>query len=383
MPQPCRMKPLLEGYNQEAEQIVKPVSASLLPPSPSLLPSSPAHAVTIFHLNACQPLDLMLRPRNFGAQFPLLVLLSIISLLHLVASAQPCYNHDGSIVREDTACNPDLEQSFCCGPGWTCLDNGICSNHNTTDLTNQAAGQQRASCTDQSFESDQCPQFCPGNPGFGREVATFDNGTFCCVFGNGTCAYDPVITSLKNGVPLTTISVAETSSRVPETSTPQATSITSSKPSSKRSSSSLATTSDAASQSRTSQSQTGSPGGSPTSSAIAESASRSLSTPVKIALGVSIPVCVISVTLAAIALWSRRRARRRKGGESKFGFEKDQLPASHDIPKPTYMEIGYAPQELDQSREYAARGELPPESGDPRAELIGSSTAHELNGRRD
>ena len=325
----------------------------------------------------------MFRSKNFGARCPLLILLSSILLLELVASAQPCYNHDGSIVVNDTACSPELKNSFCCGPGWTCLDNGICSNHNTTDLTHQEAGQQRASCTDRTFESDQCPQFCPGNTGFGREVATFDNGTFCCVFGNGTCAPDPVITSLKKGVPLTTIDVVETSSLVPKTSAPQITPTTSSTPSSKTPGlSSVGTMSGTASQSRNARSQAGSSGGSPTNSAIAGSASRSLSAPVKIALGVSIPVCVISVTLAAVALWSRKRAKQKKRGEPRFGFEKGQLPASDDTHKPSYMEIGYAPQELGQSREYASRGELPLESGSPRVELTGSGTAHELRAER-
>ena len=72
-----------------------------------------------------------------------------------------CYFPDGKVLASDRPCNPALEQSLCCGPYWTCLDNGLCSNLNTTDLTNlNTFALIRGTCTDRTWSSDQCPQYC-------------------------------------------------------------------------------------------------------------------------------------------------------------------------------------------------------------------------------
>ena len=84
-------------------------------------------------------------------------------LLHDIQStcAQICYDTDGSVVIGDLACHPHLKNSFCCGASWTCMGPGICSRENTTEATTSGGSPlQRASCTDPTWASDACPNFC-------------------------------------------------------------------------------------------------------------------------------------------------------------------------------------------------------------------------------
>ena len=50
-------------------------------------------------------------------------------------------------------CFPDLEDSPCCGKNGTCLANGLCQN-SKSNLT------ARGTCTDRTWKSSNCPQFC-------------------------------------------------------------------------------------------------------------------------------------------------------------------------------------------------------------------------------
>ncbi|KAL4918603.1 hypothetical protein BDW62DRAFT_63826 [Aspergillus aurantiobrunneus] len=87
------------------------------------------------------------------------------SVLLSVALAARCYYTDGSYaLEEQQPCFPDQENSACCGLAKTngdendyCLTNGLCLG--------QVAGYRGFmllnSCTDSSWESDSCPNFCP------------------------------------------------------------------------------------------------------------------------------------------------------------------------------------------------------------------------------
>jgi hypothetical protein len=83
------------------------------------------------------------------------VLLSLLvfRVTHVVAT---CYNPDGSTTMEDVPCSSG-HQSSCCHPGWACLSNGLCRNLNAP---NDTVGYVRGSCTDQSWRSGYCPNFC-------------------------------------------------------------------------------------------------------------------------------------------------------------------------------------------------------------------------------
>ena len=67
-----------------------------------------------------------------------------------------CYYPDGTYIARDQPCvDSGNQESFCCGPGITCLSDKVCYNPN-------GSGNRyvRGSCTDQSFGSSACPDFC-------------------------------------------------------------------------------------------------------------------------------------------------------------------------------------------------------------------------------
>ncbi|KAF2845744.1 hypothetical protein T440DRAFT_407179 [Plenodomus tracheiphilus IPT5] len=72
-----------------------------------------------------------------------------------------CYFPDGkSIPRQDTPCRSE-GFSTCCGQGYACLSNNLCML--TEHVPNPIPGQSRyvrGSCTDQSWDSPHCPNFC-------------------------------------------------------------------------------------------------------------------------------------------------------------------------------------------------------------------------------
>ena len=71
-----------------------------------------------------------------------------------------CYFPDGTIPRQDTPCQSEGE-STCCGAGYACLSNNLCEL--TEHVPNPAPGQSqwvRGSCTDQTWKSPNCPNFC-------------------------------------------------------------------------------------------------------------------------------------------------------------------------------------------------------------------------------
>ena len=64
-----------------------------------------------------------------------------------------CYYPNGDAVADNNPCVLDQDASPCCGNGWTCLENGLCYNPISKALA-------RGTCTDPSWTSPQCPQFC-------------------------------------------------------------------------------------------------------------------------------------------------------------------------------------------------------------------------------
>ena len=71
-----------------------------------------------------------------------------------------CYFPNGAVSTQDTPCRDDLDQSTCCGQGYACLTNNMCM---ATGKELQKAGATRfvrGSCTDKSWRSGNCPNFC-------------------------------------------------------------------------------------------------------------------------------------------------------------------------------------------------------------------------------
>ncbi len=84
------------------------------------------------------------------------MLLSVALLFLLFSQASTlCYYPNGDL-NDDLACNPSAAVSACCQRNWTCLSNGVCGLTNSTGGTNYG----RHSCTDKSWNSPACPQFC-------------------------------------------------------------------------------------------------------------------------------------------------------------------------------------------------------------------------------
>jgi hypothetical protein len=71
-------------------------------------------------------------------------------LLFEVVSCTSCYYPDGSLAESDSPCFPDANVSFCCETGIQCLTDKVCLYRHYI----------RGSCTDKSWSSPECPQFC-------------------------------------------------------------------------------------------------------------------------------------------------------------------------------------------------------------------------------
>jgi hypothetical protein len=94
-------------------------------------------------------------------------LLSLLTLISKVCcQGNSCYYPDGSSAASDTPCFSTSGASVCCGDGFACLANGICQVTSFAFISNPDLNKQinyyRGSCTDQTWSSSSCPQFCIG-----------------------------------------------------------------------------------------------------------------------------------------------------------------------------------------------------------------------------
>jgi hypothetical protein len=88
--------------------------------------------------------------------FTLLIVILTSYILSAKAEVPLCYYPDRTLATYDYACNLTAEVSFCCAAGFNCLNNKIC-------VAAEGEGQQRynrGSCTDKTWDSLECPQFC-------------------------------------------------------------------------------------------------------------------------------------------------------------------------------------------------------------------------------
>ena len=78
-----------------------------------------------------------------------------LAFLLLSRAAATCYFPDGDISPYDTPCNPLANASVCCFTGQACLSNELCQADTDGVIT-----YARGTCTDQSWKSPDCPEFC-------------------------------------------------------------------------------------------------------------------------------------------------------------------------------------------------------------------------------
>lgn len=152
------------------------------------------------------------------------------SLLFHSAFAQnnaTCHYPDG-VANNGSPCDPDADVSMCCGPTFVCISNGLCKvGRDTTRGYNYE--YYRSGCTDATWNSSSCPQFCVGgrvhkyccyknpanqeldkdNLGGGNGLQSCGNQRFCCA-GKGDCCEDSSnIFSLGIGNIITTLPTLE------------------------------------------------------------------------------------------------------------------------------------------------------------------------------
>lgn len=82
------------------------------------------------------------------------LLLLAVGVLAQNLNVPICYYPDESVAGGNYACNLAANVSACCGVGSTCLDNGLCGSG--------SQGIIRGACTDRSWGSPDCPQYCLG-----------------------------------------------------------------------------------------------------------------------------------------------------------------------------------------------------------------------------
>lgn len=90
-------------------------------------------------------------------------LIIAVYLFRFVLSQAPCYSPNGSILPDEVPCYTSAEVSVCCGRGWTCLSNSVCMLIQNSDFPDARVGSTyHSSCTDASWKSPKCPNFCKG-----------------------------------------------------------------------------------------------------------------------------------------------------------------------------------------------------------------------------
>lgn len=89
----------------------------------------------------------------------LFLFLFLCEAVQALTASSPCYFPSGEQLDDHTPCNQNASVSHCCKHSDACISNGYCF---------QQGGQRadwglriaRSSCTDRSFNSEKCPQFC-------------------------------------------------------------------------------------------------------------------------------------------------------------------------------------------------------------------------------
>lgn len=79
----------------------------------------------------------------------------------ILSVSATCYFPNGNTT-EDAPCNSGETYSTCCGPGYACLSNNICAltEHVPSDIATTSPFFVRAGCTDKTWTSQNCPNFC-------------------------------------------------------------------------------------------------------------------------------------------------------------------------------------------------------------------------------
>ena len=258
------------------------------------------------------------------------------SLLRSLVTASTCFYPSGAEASQDFVCNPLAKTSFCCGLGYACLGNKLCVR--TAEATdNNPALFNRGSCTDQTFESPDCPQFCNEAGGesqispcsrisLTRSLANRNGGSglfncsqpslYCCAGLGCDCDIGNGLSTILGSTSTTTVipnpSAVTSVTYSPFTSTTTRR-ISTNTPSVSTSTSSLGKTSSSSISLPTLPTSTGSTSSCPTRVSHHHETTKGSgsSTALKAGLGVGVPVGIIATTVAVIFMWRRSRRQPR------------------------------------------------------------------------
>ena len=112
-----------------------------------------------------------------------------IALLVSMTMAQQCYFPDGS-PSKDVPCNGSATHSACCTSTAYCLSNGLCLN----DVI-----PSRGSCTDKTWASGSCAQYCQkSNLSGGYALMSCSSTTFTCGFYPDNCGTSSSTFTIEN-----------------------------------------------------------------------------------------------------------------------------------------------------------------------------------------
>ncbi|KAF3404165.1 hypothetical protein DPV78_002765 [Talaromyces pinophilus] len=243
-------------------------------------------------------------------------------------ASRQCYFPNHKLAVNDTACTAG-SVSVCCQQGAACLDNGLCY----LPSASAAGGFIRGSCTDQTWASQDCPQYCTDDIPGGIFNSLSDAGVVACGGTKYCCESDNVTTcdcQTGNG----TFSLAGSIS-IFTTIGSSVTTTSSSTSSSSTTSSSVTTTS--ALPSSTISSVTGSASPSPAAASVTTSTTSTIATStstasssgsneaVKVGVGVGVPLGIALLVVIGVFFW---RGRKRT---STFSRQvENSMPPSYD-----------------------------------------------------
>lgn len=98
-------------------------------------------------------------PKFFS--FAILTMLQVLVYLIIEAVAATCFYPNHDVANNDMPCDSSKTDSNCCGPGYACLSNKVCRQaHQDSSGAFMPYTYGRGSCTDRTWTSSSCPQFC-------------------------------------------------------------------------------------------------------------------------------------------------------------------------------------------------------------------------------
>ncbi|KAK4235537.1 hypothetical protein C8A03DRAFT_46341 [Achaetomium macrosporum] len=117
--------------------------------------------------------------------------ISLLGFFHVCLAENKCYYPNGVESDVDFPCDPNAEQSPCCGGGfgYTCLTNKLCRGPDGNLI--------RGSCTARDWSAPECAHYCLGATSGGTDLISCQNITgtdtlFCCDPGRAFCCNDGV-----------------------------------------------------------------------------------------------------------------------------------------------------------------------------------------------